>query len=161
MGVAAFIVHGGDPLDEKELALFYFFSFLQTDLCSSRFRKSTDNINYSNISGASGTSTNPASGSSNTNDTYTLTQSNLTANATNYFVYVSTATNSTYGTSAESTSYSTSFEMPRDITDLTATSASSSSISLTWTASLYAGRQMVEYKASSASTWTTSGNGGN
>lgn len=28
MGVAAFIVHGGDPLDEKELALFYFFSFL-------------------------------------------------------------------------------------------------------------------------------------
>lgn len=124
-----------------------------------RFRKSIDDINYSNISGASGTSTNPASGSSNTNDTYTLTQSNLTANATNYFVYVSTANNSTYGTSAESVSYSTSFEMPRDITDLTATSASSSSISLTWTASLYAGRQMVEYKASSASTWTTSGNG--
>ncbi|MEY3313236.1 MAG: hypothetical protein RLZZ578_756 [Bacteroidota bacterium] len=28
MGVAAFIVHGGDPLDEKELALCYFFSFL-------------------------------------------------------------------------------------------------------------------------------------
>ncbi|MFM7544137.1 MAG: DoxX family protein [Ignavibacteria bacterium] len=28
MGVAAFVVHGGDPLDEKELALFYFFSFL-------------------------------------------------------------------------------------------------------------------------------------
>lgn len=28
MAIAAFVVHGGDPLDEKELALFYFFSFL-------------------------------------------------------------------------------------------------------------------------------------
>jgi len=27
MGVAAFIVHGADPLGEKELALFYFLSF--------------------------------------------------------------------------------------------------------------------------------------
>lgn len=124
-----------------------------------RFRKSIDDINYSNISGASGTSTNPASGSSNTNDTYTLTQADMVANQTNYFVYVSTANNSTYGTSAESVSYSTSFEMPRDITDLTATSASATSMSLTWTASLYAGRQMLEYKASSSSTWITSGNG--
>ncbi|MFZ9761033.1 MAG: DoxX family protein [Candidatus Kapaibacteriota bacterium] len=28
MGVAAFIVHGADPLGEKELALMYFLSFL-------------------------------------------------------------------------------------------------------------------------------------
>lgn len=28
MAIAAFVVHGGDPLDEKELALCYFFSFL-------------------------------------------------------------------------------------------------------------------------------------
>ena len=27
MAIAAFVVHGGDPFDEKELALFYFLSF--------------------------------------------------------------------------------------------------------------------------------------
>ena len=28
MAIAAFVVHGGDPFDEKELAVFYFISFL-------------------------------------------------------------------------------------------------------------------------------------
>jgi uncharacterized repeat protein (TIGR02543 family) len=123
-----------------------------------RFRISTDGTNYYNLTNLA-TSTNPPSGSSNTNDTYTILQSDLTANVTNYFVYVSKATNSTYGTEAESVSDPVYIDMPRNITDLTATSASSSSISLAWTASLYAGRQMVEYKASSSSIWITSGNG--
>jgi hypothetical protein len=121
---------------------------------SYRFRKSTDNINYSNISGASGTSTNPAAGTSNTNDTYTLTQSDLTANTTNYFQYVSTASNSTYGTSAESVSYETSFEMPRDLS-LSATSTGST-ITLTWTNDTTGSNNYeYQYKLTSGSTWST------
>ena len=119
-----------------------------------RFRKSTNNTSYSNISGASGTSTNPAVGSSNTLDTYTLTQSDVTANATNYFQYVSTGSNSTYGTSAESVSYEVSFEMPRDLT-LTSTKTSTS-ITISWTNDTHSARYEYQTKATSSATWSSS-----
>jgi len=52
-----------------------------------QFAKSTNDITYSNISGASGTSTNPAT--SNTLDRYTLSQSDVSPNTTNYYKYIS------------------------------------------------------------------------
>jgi hypothetical protein len=119
-----------------------------------RFRKSIDNISYSNISGASGTSTNPASGSSNTNDQYVLTQSDVTANTTNYFQYVSTASNSTYGTSAESVSFEVSFEMPRNLS-LTSTKTSTS-VTISWTNDTYSARYEYQTKLNSSATWSAS-----
>ena len=119
-----------------------------------RFRKSTNNTSYSNISGASGTSTNPAVGSSNTLDTYTLTQSDVTANATNYFQYVSTGSNSTYGTSAESVSYEVSFEMPRDLT--LSSTKTSTSITISWTNDTYSARYEYQTKLNSSATWGSS-----
>lgn len=122
---------------------------------SYRFRKSINNVSYSNISGASGTSTNPAVGSSNTNDTYTLLQADLTANTTNYFQYVSTASNSTYGTSAESVSFETSFEMPRDLS-LSGT-RTSSSITVSWNNdTVGSSAYEYQYKLTSSSTWSSS-----
>lgn len=117
-----------------------------------RFRKSIDDINYSNISGASGTSTNPTVGSSNTNDTYTLTQSDMVPNQTNYFVYVSSATNSTYGTQTESVSYSTSFDMPRDINTLATGTITRNSIALSWTPTVGSGSYAVYYGTSPSPT---------
>lgn len=119
-----------------------------------RFRKSTNDTSYSNISGASGTSTNPAIGSSNTLDEYTLTQSDVTPNATNYFQYVSTASNSTFGTAAESVSFSESFEMPRDLT-LTS-SKTSTSVTISWTNDTYSARYEYQTKATSSATWSSS-----
>lgn len=122
---------------------------------SYRFRKSINNVSYSNISGASGTSTNPAVGSSNTNDTYTLLQADLTANTTNYFQYVSTASNSTYGTSAESVSFETSFEMPRDLS-LSGT-RTSNSITVSWNNdTVGSNRYEYQHKLSSTTTWSSS-----
>jgi hypothetical protein len=119
-----------------------------------RFRKSINNVSYSNLAGASGTSTNPASGTSNTSDTYTLLQADLTANTTNYFHYVSSATNSTFGTTAESVSYETSFEMPRDLT--LAASATTSTIQISWdNDTVGSSRYEYQYKLTSSATWST------
>lgn len=119
-----------------------------------RFRKSTNNTLYTNISGASGTSTNPGVGLSNILDTYILTQADVTANTTNYFQYVSSASNSTYGTTSESVSYEVSFEMPRDLA-LTGTKTSTS-ITVTWDNDTYSGRYEYQYKLTSSTTWSAS-----
>jgi hypothetical protein len=119
-----------------------------------RFRKSINNTSYSNITGASGTSTNPAVGSSNILDTYTLTQSDVTANTTNYFQYVSTASNSTYGTSTESVSYEVSFEMPRDLS--LSSTKTSTSITVSWTNDTHSARYEYQTKLNSSATWGSS-----
>ena len=119
-----------------------------------QFTKSTNDITYSNISGASGTSTNPASGLSNTTDQYTLSQADVTANTTNYYKYISKATNATYGTEQTSASYYTYVEAPRDLT-LSAT-AGSTSVTVTWNNDTYSGRYEYQYKLTSSSTWSTS-----
>lgn len=119
-----------------------------------QFAKSTNDITYSNISGASGTSTNPASGLSNTTDQYTLAQADVTANTTNYYKYVSKATNSTYGTEQTSASYYIFIEAPRDLS-LTGTKTSTSA-TVTWTNDTYAGRYEYQYKLTSSATWSAS-----
>jgi hypothetical protein len=121
---------------------------------SYRFRSSTNNISYSNITGASGTSTNPSVGSSNTNDQYVLTQSDVVANTTNYFQYVSRAVNSTFGTEAESVSFEVSFEMPRNLT--LSSSKTSTSITVSWTNDTHSARYEYQTKLTSSSTWGTS-----
>jgi hypothetical protein len=118
-----------------------------------RFTKSTNGTTFSNISGASGTSTNPASGSSNTSDQYTLAQADVAANTTNYYIYVSTASNSTFGTEQTSASDYITLEAPRDLT-LT-TTATSTSITVSWTNDTYSGRYEYQHKLTSSSTWST------
>lgn len=115
---------------------------------------SGDNLpaTFTNISGASGTSTNPASGSSNTNDTYTLTQSDMIQNATNWFIYVSKATNSTYGTEQTSASYPVTFDMPRDIYTLATGTITRNSIALSWTPTVGSGSYAVYYGTSPSPT---------
>ena len=126
-----------------------------------QFAKGTVIGNYTNITGASGTSTNPGTGSSNTNDQYTLSQSDLVANATNYFIYISKATNSTYSTEQTSPSDPDSFEMPRDILDLTIGAKTATSVALSWTTVTGAGSYNVYYGTGSSPTTlfttTTSG----
>lgn len=120
---------------------------------SYQFTKGTNGISFSNISGASGTSTNPASGSSNTSDQYTLAQADVTANTTNYYQYVSRASNSTFGTEQTSASDYITLEAPRDLTlDTTATSTS---ITVSWTNDTYSGRYEYQYKLGTDATWST------
>jgi hypothetical protein len=119
-----------------------------------QFTKSTNGISFSNISGASGTSTNPASGSSNTLDQYTLAQADVTANTTNYYIYVSKAVNSTFGTEQTSASDYITLEAPRDLT-LSATS-NSTSITITWNNdTVGSSRYEYQHKLTSSSTWST------
>ena len=119
-----------------------------------QFTKSTNGINFSNISGASGTSTNPAVGSSNTLDQYALTQTNITPNTTNYFVYVSKGINSTYGTEQTSASDYTFIEAPRDLT--LSSTKTSTSVTITWDNDTYSGRYEYQYKLTSSATWSSS-----
>jgi hypothetical protein len=119
-----------------------------------RFRSSTNNVSYSNISGATGTSTNPSVGSSNTNDQYVLTQSDVVANATNYFQYVSRAVNSTFSTEAESVSFEVSFEMPRNLS--LSSSKTSTSITISWTNDTHSARYEYQTKLNSSATWGSS-----
>jgi hypothetical protein len=122
-----------------------------------RFDKSTDSgTNWTQI--ASGSATNPSSGSSNTN-TYLL-QNNLTdvsPNATNIYRYVVTATNSTYSTSASSTSGNTTIYGPENIT-IVETSHTYNSVSINWTstAAANAANYLVYYKLSSDATFSFS-----
>jgi hypothetical protein len=76
------------------------------------FQKSSDNVNFTDI-GSAAVISNPSSGSSNT-VTYALTLSDFPA-FTSYFRFVVTATNSTYSTSATSTSGSVSVNRPAPI----------------------------------------------
>jgi len=121
---------------------------------SYQFTKSTNGISFSNISGASGTSTNPASGLSNTLDQYTLVQADVAANTTNYYQYVSRASNSTYGTEQTSASDYITLEAPRDLT-LSATS-NSTSVTVSWTNDTHSGRYEYQYKLGTSSTWNSS-----
>lgn len=106
------------------------------------FESSIDNSNWTTID--SGTITNPSAGSSNTK-TYQLQQSDMTANTTNYFRFTVTVTSSANAIGS-SISNSTSVEMPRDINNLSYTDVQRNQITLSWTASTYAGRQMLYYK---------------
>ena len=76
------------------------------------FQKSSDNVNFTDI-GLPATISNPSSGSSNT-VTYALTLSDFPA-FTSYFRFVVTAVNSTFSTSATSTSGSVSVNRPAPI----------------------------------------------
>jgi hypothetical protein len=76
------------------------------------FQKSSDNVNFTDI-GSAAVISNPSSGSSNT-ATYALTLSDFPA-FTSYFRFVVTAVNSTYSTSATSTSSSVSVNRPAPI----------------------------------------------
>lgn len=116
------------------------------------FQVSSDATTWTTID--SGSITNPSTGSSNTK-TYLVKQSDLLANNSNDFRFVVTAISST-STENSSTSATTTIEMPRDITNLSVTSQSTSSIYLSWTASQYAGSQVVEYKQNSSSEWSLS-----
>jgi len=117
------------------------------------FDSSTDNSNWTQM--VTGSITNPAVGGTNTK-TYALTQSDVTANTTNYYRFRVEVTSSTPVT-ATSTSTSVTVEGTRDITDLSATASLlyGSIIDLSWTASVYAGSQVVQYKLASSGTWTT------
>ncbi len=76
------------------------------------FQKSSDDTNWTNI-GSAASINNPSSGSSNT-VTYALTLSDFPA-FTSYFRFVVTAVNSTYSTSATSTSSSVTVSRPAPI----------------------------------------------
>ncbi len=76
------------------------------------FQKSSDNVNFTDIGSATSIA-NPSSGSSNT-VTYALTLSDFPA-FTSYFRFVVTAVNSTYSTSATSTSSSVTVSRPAPI----------------------------------------------
>jgi hypothetical protein len=117
-----------------------------------QFAKSTNDITYSNISGASGTSTNPTT--SNTLDRYTLSQSDVSPNTTNYYKYISKGINSTFGTEQTSASDYITLEASRDLT-LTSTKTSTS-ITVSWTNDTYSGRYEYQYKLSSSGTYGTS-----
>jgi hypothetical protein len=122
-----------------------------------KFEKSTDSgATWTQI--ASGTATNPSSGSSNTN-TYLL-QNNLTdvsPNASNIYRYVVTATNSVYSTATTSTSGNTTIYGPENIT-IVETSRSYNSVSINWTstAAANASNYLVYYKLSTDSTFSFS-----
>lgn len=115
------------------------------------FDSSTDDTSFNEM--VSGAITNPSVGGSNTK-TYSLTQNDVLANTTNYYRFRVAVTSSTPIT-ATSTSTSVTVEGTRDITDLAVSSIATSSASLSWTASQYAGSQVVQYKQSSSGTWTT------
>lgn len=105
------------------------------------FEVSIDNSNWTTID--SGSITNPSTGSSNTK-TYVIQQSNLEANSTNYFRFTVSVTSST-STIGSSVSVPTTVEMPRDITNLSASNIQRNQLDLSWS-SLYAGRYMLYYK---------------
>jgi hypothetical protein len=87
------------------------------------FQKSSDDVNFTDI-GSPASIANPSSGSSNT-VTYALTLSDFPA-FTSYFRFVVTAVNSTYSTSATSTSGSVSVNRPAPINTVAPTISPSS-----------------------------------
>jgi hypothetical protein len=87
------------------------------------FQKSSDNSSWSNIGSATSIA-NPSSGSSNT-VTYALTLSDFPA-FTSYYRFVVTAVNSTYSTTATSTSSSVSVNRPAPINTVAPTISPSS-----------------------------------
>lgn len=119
-----------------------------------QFAKSINDISYTNITGASGTSTNPSSGGSNTNDQYFLSQSDLTPNTTNYYKYISKAVNSTFGTEQTSSSDSIAIEAPRDLS-LSATKTSKT-VTVNFTNDTYSGRYEYQYKKTADTAWSSS-----
>jgi hypothetical protein len=112
------------------------------------FQKSTNNgSTWSDIN--TGTILNPPSGSSNTKS-YLLTS--ITPNIANIYRFKVTTTSSG-GQESSSISDTTTVQAPRNISNLAATSSTSSSITLGWTPSQYAESQTVQYKEVGTSTW--------
>jgi hypothetical protein len=120
------------------------------------FNKGTNGTTYTPIA-APGTSTNPATGTSNTLDAYTIAQADMVANVTNYFIYVSKGINATYSTSQTSASDYVIVESPRDIASFSSTSFTNQ-INLSWTNPLYANLFEYQYKTTAGATWSTSFN---
>lgn len=119
---------------------------------SYQFVKSTDGSSFTNISGASGASTNPTT--SNTLDRYTLSQSDVTENSTNYYKYISKGTNSTFSTEQTSASEYLIIESPRDL--VLSSTKTSTSVTISWNNDTYSGRYEYQYKANSTATWGAS-----
>ena len=91
---------------------------------------------------STGTATNPSSGSSNTY-TYSVPTSEVDANINNLYRFLVTATNSAGSTT--STSSTTSIQGPTNISDLSVTSTTTNSVSLSWTASTGASAYLLYY----------------
>jgi hypothetical protein len=112
------------------------------------FQKSTNSgSTWSDIN--TGTILNPSSGSSNTKS-YLLTS--ITPNVANLYRFKVTTTSSS-GQESSSTSDTTTVQAPRNISNLAATSTTSSSITLGWTPSQYADSQIIQYREVRTSTW--------
>ena len=117
----------------------------------------------------SGNITNPSAGSTNTK-TYIVqnSESNILPNMENLYRFIVTSVYN--GVSNASTSSTTSIQTPRNISDLSASTISSSAIALSWSASLYANNYKIYYKStgdyayagiSSSTSYTVSGLQGN
>lgn len=135
------------------------YHWTNTTSVSYNWLKSTDNTTYTEIFGSYFTATNPATGTS-INYTYTVPQSEMVQESRNYFKFAVKGYNSTYNTSLTEYTSAVYIEMPRQVTNLSDSSNSrtSSSVTLTWSSSQYAGRQEIQYKLASSSTWTTYAN---
>ena len=115
------------------------FSWTNSTSLTYVFQKSSDNSSWSNIGSATSIA-NPSSGSSNT-VTYALTLADMPA-FTSYYRFVVTAANSTYSTSATSTSTSVSVLQPAPINTVAPTiSPSSGTVGVT------------QYSVTSNGTW--------
>jgi len=133
------------------------YYWTNTDTLTYKFEQSVDSGTTWTIL-ASGTATNPSSGSSNTY-TYQLLDnlSDVTPNIQNRYRFVVTGTNTTYNTSFGSTDNTTSVYGPENITIAT-TGKSYNSVDLDWTstAAPNAQKYLVYYKLSSDSSYTFS-----
>lgn len=119
------------------------------------FERSIDGSTYTKF-GPDQSAVNPASGSGEVNTQNLLDGSLLSdsyfhvqPNTTNYYRYFSKAENTTYSTNATSTSSTVSVEGARDISSLTASSISYTSLTLQWNSGLYNGSWIIYYGTSS------------
>jgi hypothetical protein len=133
------------------------YYWTNADTLTYKFEQTVDNeTTWTTL--ASGTATNPSSGSSNTY-TYQLLDnlSDVTPNIENIYRFVVTGTNTTYNTSFGSTDNTTSVYGPEDIT-ITTTGKSYNSVDLDWTstAAPNAQKYLVYFKLSTDVSYTFS-----
>ncbi len=133
------------------------YHWSNADTLSYKFEQSIDN-EATWITLASGTATNPSSGSSNTY-IYQLIDnlSDVTPNIQNLYRFVVTGTNTTYNTSFSSTNNITSVYGPENIT-ITSPGKSYNSVDLDWTntAAPNAQKYLIYYKLSTDTSYTFS-----
>jgi hypothetical protein len=108
-----------------------------------QFKYSTDGSSFYDLT-SSTTITNPSVGSSNTK-TYELLTSDVIANVDNTYMFIVTATNSTYGTNASSTD-SLVISGITDIVGLTNDSQGDTSLSFSWGGGTYANAFIYQYQ---------------